>query len=133
MSELDRVYLEKAEESLEGAESEFVNRRYNNCANRCYYACFQAAIYALLQAGGLPRGSTQTWGHDFVQAQFVGQLINRRKRYPTTLRTTLAQNYALREAADYKRDQVSEVRAARAVSRTEEFLEAIKTTGGERR
>ena len=33
-------YLEKAVESLAGAESEYVNGRYNNCANRCYYACF---------------------------------------------------------------------------------------------
>ena len=38
------VYLRKAEESLEGANSEFVNGRYNNAVNRCYYACFQAAV-----------------------------------------------------------------------------------------
>ncbi len=30
------AYLEKAIESLAGAESECANRRYNNCANRCY-------------------------------------------------------------------------------------------------
>jgi uncharacterized protein (UPF0332 family) len=45
------AYLEKAIESLAGAESEFANRRYNNCANRCYYAMFQAAIAALMAAG----------------------------------------------------------------------------------
>jgi uncharacterized protein (UPF0332 family) len=42
------IYLAKASESLLTAESEFVNGRYNSCANRCYYACFQAAIAALL-------------------------------------------------------------------------------------
>jgi len=40
-------------------------------------------------------------GHDFVQAAFIGQLINRRKAYPTTLRTTLERNFALRQTADY--------------------------------
>ena len=44
-------FLNKSEESLAGAESEYANDRYDNCANRCYYACFQAAIAALLQAG----------------------------------------------------------------------------------
>jgi uncharacterized protein (UPF0332 family) len=34
------IYLAKAAESLQTAESEFANGRYNSCANRCYYACF---------------------------------------------------------------------------------------------
>ena len=32
------AYLDKAIKSLAGAESEYANRRYNNCANRCYHA-----------------------------------------------------------------------------------------------
>ena len=129
MIELDEEFLKKAEESLDGAESEFTNRRYNNCANRSYYDCFQAAIYALIQAGIQPRGRRDEWGHDFVQSQFVGQLINRRHVYPTALRNSLEQNYRLREVADYRRDQVSEVRAARAVRRAEDFIEAIRGGG----
>jgi uncharacterized protein (UPF0332 family) len=125
MVESEGVFLEKARESLEGAESEYINSRYNNTANRCYYACFQAAIYALSRAGVQTPGRDGQWAHDFVQAQFNGQLINSRKLYPTELRGTLEQNYRLRQAADYKRDRVTEVRAARAVSGTERFLEAI--------
>jgi uncharacterized protein (UPF0332 family) len=124
--EFDDVFLDKARESLDGAQSEFINSRYNNCANRCYYACFQAAIYALLRAGIQTPNRDGQWGHDFVQAQFNGQLINRRKLHPTSLRGTLEQNYRLRQAADYQRDRVSEVRAARAVSRTEQFVEAVR-------
>jgi uncharacterized protein (UPF0332 family) len=69
MSEPDRttIFRAKAIESLAGAESEFVNGRFNNCANRCYYATFQAAIAALLRQGIQP-GSERTWGHPFVQA-----------------------------------------------------------------
>src|SRR2546425_13292226 len=77
------IYLAKATESLLTAESEFVNGRYNSCANRCYYACFQAAIAALLREGIRPRGQ---WSHAFVQAQLVGVLINQRKRYDPQLR-----------------------------------------------
>jgi len=122
------IYLEKAAESLEGAESEFTNRRYNNAANRCYYAAFQAAISALTQAGILPREPRGNWGHEFVQAEFVGQLINRRKVYPAALRQTLAENYALRETADYTQDQVTELKAARAIRRTTEFVGAVLTS-----
>jgi hypothetical protein len=33
MLEADELFLQKAVESLDGATSEFVNNRYNNCAN----------------------------------------------------------------------------------------------------
>jgi uncharacterized protein (UPF0332 family) len=65
------VFLEKAIESLAGAESELANGRYDNCAHRCYYACFQAAIAAFQRAGVHARGGQ--WGHEFVQAEFVRQ------------------------------------------------------------
>ena len=126
-SEDGTEFLEKAEESLAGAESEFVNGRYNNCANRCYYAAFQAATCALSCAGTTPVSRDLEWGHEFVRSQFVGQLINRRTLYPASLRTTLELNRALRRTADYKRDHVTEVRAARALRRTEEFVTAIRT------
>ena len=125
-------FLEKADESFAGAESEFVNSRYNNCANRCYYAAFQAAIYALARAGVTPPGRGVDWGHEFVRSAFVGQLINRQKLYPSGLRTTLEQNRALRQTADYKPDHVTEVRASRAIRRTEEFVLAIREGGGQR-
>ncbi len=86
----------KAEENLDAAESELAQRRYNTCASRCYYACFQAAIYALMKAGIRPPSRTGEWGHDFVQAEFNGQLINRRKLYQSNLRDALQQTYALR-------------------------------------
>jgi uncharacterized protein (UPF0332 family) len=131
MIERKRVFLEKVQENLTSAQSEFISGWYNSCARSCYYAVFQAAIYALGQARVRPRRAEGWWGHDFVQAQFNGELINRRKRYPTSLRATLTQNYALRETADYTTDHVTEVRAARAVGRTEAFVEAIGGSGGQ--
>jgi uncharacterized protein (UPF0332 family) len=124
-------YLKKAIESLEGAESELANRRYNNCANRCYYACFQAAIAALLAAGIQARSSGGHWRHENIQAQFVGQLINRRRRYPATLRRGPSENVLLRHIADYETDTISELQAARAVRRSREFVETIRLVEGE--
>lgn len=125
MQELDRVYLEKAEQNLAAAQSEFINDRYDSSASRSYYACFQAAIYALAATG--IRASGERWGHDFVQAQFNGELINRRRLYPASLRGVLNDNYTLRQQADYSADHVNERRASRAVARAEELLEAIRS------
>ncbi|HET7603713.1 MAG TPA: hypothetical protein VFK36_11895 [Gemmatimonadales bacterium] len=104
MTDRGTVYLEKAKESIDGAQSEFANRRFNNCANRAYYACYQAAIHALIEAGIRPPKETEKWGHGFVQARFNGDLINRRKRYSPDLRGTLEHNYRVRETADYHRE-----------------------------
>ena len=76
---LIEVFSTKATENLASAASELVNRRYNACANRACYASFQGAVVALLRAGIRP-GGTRGWEHDFVQGQFAGQLIGRRKQ-----------------------------------------------------
>ncbi len=131
MIELEHVYLEKAAENLAGAQSELINGRYNSCASRAYYSCYQAAIYALIRAGIRSTGAQRAWSHEFVQAQFNGVLVNRRRLYSADLRGTLNQNYILRLTADYGIDRVTEVRADRAVGRAERFLEAVRTTGGE--
>jgi uncharacterized protein (UPF0332 family) len=124
------IYLAKAMESLEGAESELANRRYNNCANRCYYACFQAAIAALLPAGVQARSAKGYWRHQTIHATFVEQLINRRRRYPASLRAVLVTNFKLRQEADYETDGISEVQAHRAVRRSREFVNAIQQVEG---
>jgi uncharacterized protein (UPF0332 family) len=126
MVDLDEAFLAKAQQSFLGAESEFVNGRYDNCANRCYYACFQAAIYALVLEGIRPVGPQAEWGHAFVQSRFAGDLIGRRKRYRASLRDVLSRNLLLRHTADYKVNQVSETQASRALRRTFEFISAIE-------
>jgi uncharacterized protein (UPF0332 family) len=121
------IYLAKATESLQTAESEFANGRYNSCANRCYYACFQAAIAALLREGIRPRGQ---WSHQFVQAQLVGVLINQRKQYDPALRRVLSDNLTLRDQADYRPALVSSTQASRALRRSRLFVSAIRQRGG---
>lgn len=131
MIEQDAIYFDKAEESLAGAVSEYANGRYNNCANRCYYSCFQAAVRSLHAAGLTPPATRATWSHDQLQATFARELINRRKVYPSSLRDTLPRLYLVREAADYKRDRVSETQAGRALQRARTFLQALQPQGGQ--
>jgi len=121
------IYSAKTTESLQTAESEFVNGRYNSCANRCYYSCFQAAIVALLREGIRPRGQ---WSHEFVQAQFVGVLINQRKRYDSDLRRVLADNQILRDQADYRAELVTPTQAGRALRRSRMLINAVQQRGG---
>src|ERR671931_2869349 len=117
------IYLVKATESLQTAESEFANGRYNSCANRCYYACFQAAIAALLREGIRPRGQ---WSHEFVQGQFVGVLINQRHLYERELRRVLADNQSLRDKADYRPELATATQAGRALRRSRTFVATLR-------
>lgn len=95
----------------------------NNCANCCYYACFQAAIHALLRGGIQPQG--RRWSHEFVQSQFVGLLINRRKLYPAELRGLLLAASGLRNAADYGNDWVTRREASQGLRWARTFVEAV--------
>lgn len=125
MSEVSDVFLDKAQESLMGAASEFGNGRYNNAANRAYYACFQAAIAALDLADLRPPGERTAWGHGFVQAQFAGVLINRRKLYPAAFRDVLSHLQRVRDQADYEIADVSQTQASRVLSRARAFVGAV--------
>ena len=130
MVDIAELYLEKARASLAGAQSELERRRFDNVANRAYYACFQAAIAALYSEGIWPTGAT--WEHAFVQARFVGDLINRRKRYPSDRRETLSATMRLRHKADYQYDHVTAEQAVRTVRRAVRFVEQVELGGAGR-
>jgi uncharacterized protein (UPF0332 family) len=123
------LFLEKALESLAGAESEAANERYNNAANRAYYASFQAAIAALMLAGTRPPGGGTSWDHGYVAAQF-DHLINRRKLYPAEHRGVLVRNRDVRRRADYTDSSVTRTETTRAVQRTRRLVTAVQTGGG---
>ena len=121
------VYLLKAQELLAVAESEYAAGRHQNCANRAYDACYQAAVAAPIDAGIRPKGPR--WGHDTVQAVFMGELVNRRKLFPGELRDTFDRLVGFRETADDEVIFVSEVQAARALRRARSFVRAVVARG----
>lgn len=125
MTPLSEVLLEKAQECLAGAVSELAAGRYNNAANRAYYACFQAAVAALDIQSVRPQSGRNQWGHDFVQAQFAGLPIRRRRLYPPELRDTLSKAYSLRQQGDYQSVHVTHIQATRIVSRARSFVNQV--------
>ena len=122
------AFLIKAEQSLVGAKSEWDNGRYDNCANRCYYAAFQAAISALLRYGVRPAGPK--WEHSFVQARFAGDLIGRRKLYPSELRDVLGRLLILRQVTDYEVEAVTRIQGYRACRNAQKLVETVRGGGG---
>jgi len=120
------AYLDKAIQSLAGAESEYANRRYNNCANRCYYAMFQAAIAALIAAGIRPAGDRERWEHEFVQARFAGVLVKRRKLYGSGLANAFDTVQSARLTADYEIAPIREKAAERALDKARRLVSDVK-------
>lgn len=121
-----QAYITKAIESLASAQTDYAAARYNFCANRAYYACFQAAVAALLTAGIRPTNPRGEWSHEFVQSQFNGLLINRRKLYPVALRRVLRDTIEVREKADYTVSAVSEPVASRVLRQAQAFVQAVQ-------
>ena len=127
-----QAYLSKAEESLASAGADYASGRYNSCANRCYYACYQAAVAALMLAGVLRSAAGIRPEHSFVQAQFSGQLVVRRKVYEPALRSVLGELMTLRLIADYRPGRVSQAQAERALRRARRFVYAVTSNRGVR-
>jgi uncharacterized protein (UPF0332 family) len=121
VSEATEPYATKSFESLNGARSEAVNRRFNNAASRAYFAAYQAAIVALIRAGI----NRPTWTHEEVQALFAGQLIGRRKLYPGEYRRLLSDLSSMRVRADYAKVAVSRSAAEGAVSDAARFVRRV--------
>ena len=86
---------------------------------------FQAAVAALVHARIGPLNQAGQWSHDFVQVRFVGELVNRRKRFPSTMRQTLITGLRLRQTADYKNERVKPIQAMRGLARAQEFVAAV--------
>lgn len=104
----ERRVPEQSPRESGGSDQRIGQRRYNNAANRAYYARFQAAIAALDLAGIRPAAGTAQWSHSFVQAQFAGVLVGRRKQYPAELREVLSYIQQIRNQADYSITEVSQ-------------------------
>ena len=116
-------YLATAQESLAGAESE------RTAVSTVVHGApmmpvFRQPWLPCWRKGFSPE-SGRPGGHDHVQAGFVGQLVHRRKCYPTTLRRTLTDLLGMRHKAAYRAASVSQREAAQAVRRAQEFVREV--------
>ena len=121
MNESD--WMVKAAENLAVADWCQEQGHFNACANRFYYAMFHAALAALLKHGMKPSG--EKIGHDWVQANFSGQLIHRRKVFPRKFRQYLVKAFRVRVAADYQLMPVSKNLVTNELKKAREFVNTI--------
>jgi len=115
-------FLNKAEENLTAAKVCFDNRLFNACANRAHYAALHAAIAALAHRG-IRRDKID---HGQVQADFSNELINRRKIYPSEMKSYLPDMQMIRNMADYSGDNITQQRAGRWFAGIKELIGLIK-------
>jgi uncharacterized protein (UPF0332 family) len=114
-------FIIKAKENLKAAELLFESGLYNASANRSYYAALHAAVAALAAIGI----RTEPVSHKAVQANFSTELIQRRKVYPSHLKSYLADLQEIRNDADYRVLQTSGKVASRQLKKAKEFLTLI--------
>jgi uncharacterized protein (UPF0332 family) len=119
---MQTIFLTKAKKNIQAAQLLFDNQMYDESANRAYYAVFQAALAALSAAGF----QTERISHEAVQAMFNGELIQRRKIYPSHLKSYRLDLQAVRNDADYKLTFISKKVASRQIKKAKEFVERIE-------
>jgi uncharacterized protein (UPF0332 family) len=114
-------FLFKAQENLAVAQNALEQKHFNAATNRAYYAAFQAAIAALAEEGIKHPKNPHSW----VQAQFSGVLVTRRKRYPSKLTSYLLSMQSLRDKADYEAEYIGKASATMQVRQSLEFVSTI--------
>ena len=117
-------FWNKADENLKAAQLCFDNGFYNACANRAYYCMFHAAIAILIIKEFPP--TQKHIDHGWVQSNFVGELINRRKILQSKFKSYLQDAQMVRNDADYKILLISKKVAKRQLSKSIELLAAVK-------
>ena len=118
-----QIWMDKANENLTAAQLCCDQGLFNACANRLYYAMFHAGIAALLKNSvSLP---PKNIGHGWVQSNFSGQLIHRRKVFSAKFRPYLSDSYWIRVTADYEASSIGKKLASTELKKAKEFVNAI--------
>jgi uncharacterized protein (UPF0332 family) len=118
-----QVYLAKARSSLRTAQSAYVQGDFDSCASRAYFAVLQAEIAALIK---LTDFRQEQWRHERVQAQFNQRLIQARKVFPASLRSTHDDLIGRRHTADYTDQLINARTAERCLRKAAEMFATIE-------
>jgi uncharacterized protein (UPF0332 family) len=119
-------FFQKSQENLEAAQILFEQKLYNASANRAYYASFQTAVAALASQGVKSDKNSHSW----VQANFNGEFIRKRKICPGRLKSYLPDLLSVRNRADYKSESISRKAASKQLIKAEEFVKTVKKEFG---
>ncbi len=123
---MESTFTAKASENLRAAEMLLDAEMYNASANRAYYAALHAAVAALHRNGV----KFDKIDHEKVQAKFSGELIRRRKVYPSRFRSYLLDLQAVRNVADYSSETLSQKSGQRQLKRAREYVGILQQETG---
>ena len=115
-------FLQKAAVNLNVARYCYEQSYYGAAVNRAYYASFQAAIAALADRSFTSSKNDHKW----VQASFNGELIKRRKIYPSHLKSYLGDMLSFRNLSDYSTINLSKRVAHEQLAHAEELVAIIR-------
>jgi len=116
-----KAFIEKAQQNLIAAQVLIDQDLYDAAVNRAYYASFQAAVAALAKAGIVSQKNEHRW----VQSNFNGELIKKRKVYPGRIKAYLTDLQKIRNIADYSDICVSQKVTIRQVMKAKKFVDTI--------
>jgi uncharacterized protein (UPF0332 family) len=119
---MQHPFFTKAERNLASANMLFDAGHYDDAMNRAYYAVFHAAISILAQHG--IRNDSNP--HEWVQAQFSAELINRRKVFRSDFANVLPELQRARHDADYKENSVSKANVERHIRKATLFCTTVQ-------
>jgi uncharacterized protein (UPF0332 family) len=122
-------FFTKAQENIKAAELLFENGLHNASANRAYYAAFHAAIAALADVG-ITVDVGDRISHQTTHSNFSTELIQRRKMYPSHLKSYLIDLQSARNDADYKIIGISKNAASKQLKKAKEFFENVRRVIG---
>jgi uncharacterized protein (UPF0332 family) len=116
---MKELFLNRAKENLKAAEVLFEMDLFNASANRAYYSSFHAALTYLFYQGLNPAVD-----HRNVLSMFVNEFINKKKIFPSILKSTFYNLQNVRNDADY-RAGISKSTANRQLKNAKIFVENI--------
>jgi uncharacterized protein (UPF0332 family) len=117
-----QIYLAKAKNGLRTAQSAHAQGDFDSCASRAYFAVFHSEIAALIK---LTEFRQVQWRHERVQAEFNQRLIQARKVFPASSRSTHDDLIGRRHTADYTDQLVSARTADRCLRKAAEMFTTI--------
>jgi uncharacterized protein (UPF0332 family) len=124
-----QIYLAKAKNGLRTAQSAHAQGGFDSCASRAYFAVFQAEIASLIK---LTEFRQEQWRHERVQAEFNQRLIQARKVFPASSRSTHDDLIGRRHTADYTDQLISARTAERCLRKAAEMFTTIERVLEER-
>ena len=122
-----RAFLDKARQSMAGAEREYAADAFDNVANRCYYAAFQAAISILLEIRAVSPAKIGGMKHPYVRSEFASVVVRRKKLLTGVERKDMDELATARDIADYLVTSTGKERAKRLLDVARRIVQAVGT------